>query len=140
MALFNRKKNKNSEAVIERPAADIAAEVLRPTVTATQRTEQLRPEDGADALAYQAIVRPHLTEKASRAGAFNKYVFRVAKGANKLEIKQAIQKLYKVHVEKVAVAYLPAKERRLGRQVGHKPGFKKAVVTLRAGNKIDLAA
>lgn len=92
-----------------------------------------------DAGAYQAVLGPHMTEKASLLGGLNKYVFKVSWGSNKLAIRDAIEKLYKVKVRKVAVQSMPAKERKLGRQVGYRPGFKKAVVTLAEGYKIDVA-
>ena len=132
MSLF--KKKKTAPAVPPPPAGGAAANpapaIAQPTATLPQ---------GEDARAYQIIQGPYQTEKAARQMAWNKYVFRVTKPANQPEIKRAIEKLYKVKVVKVSVLNMPAKERRLGRQIGMRPGFKKAIVTLRAGDKIDLA-
>lgn len=94
---------------------------------------------GEDARAYQVILAPHQTEKAGLMASLSKYVFRVGANSNKIEIRRAIEKLYKVKVDKVAVLKLPAKARRLGRTAGFRPGFKKAMVTLAAGHKIDAA-
>ncbi|PJE51386.1 MAG: 50S ribosomal protein L23 [Candidatus Yanofskybacteria bacterium CG10_big_fil_rev_8_21_14_0_10_36_16] len=71
-------------------------------------------------------------------GASNQYVFKVAKTSSKLEIKKSIEELYNVEVEKVNVVNLPAKKRRLGKQIGIRPGVKKAVVTLKSGSSIQL--
>ena len=66
------------------------------------------------------------------------YVFTVTKNANKIEIRRAIEKLYKVNVRKVRVVNLPSKFRQIGKYQGEKSGFKKAIVSLRAGQKIDI--
>ena len=72
----------------------------------------------------------------------NKYVFKVSFDANKTEIKKAIEKMYNVKVEKVNIIHIPGKKRRLGRiegwRKGLKRGFKKAIVTLRKGDKIEV--
>lgn len=68
----------------------------------------------------------------------NKYLFKVDKAANKLEIKQAIQDLFKVRVTKVTTQIVPGKMKRLGRYEGRRPDWKKALVTLAKGDKIEL--
>jgi large subunit ribosomal protein L23 len=68
----------------------------------------------------------------------NKYVFRVDKKANKLEIKRAIEELFKVKVEDVSTMMMPGKPKRLGRFEGKRPDWKKAVVKLRKGENIEL--
>lgn len=92
--------------------------------------------------AYQIIKEPHITEKASFLAEQNKYVFKVFKQANKVEVKKAVEVLYGVKVESVNMIHLAAKRRRLGRHEGWrqglKKGFKKAVVTLKQGDKIEL--
>jgi large subunit ribosomal protein L23 len=85
------------------------------------------------------IIRPIFTEKAVRMkDAENKYVFEVAKDANKPEIKKAIETLFKVHVEKVAVVNYKGKSRRLRRAIGKTKSFKKAIVTLKKGERIPI--
>jgi len=92
--------------------------------------------------AYQVIKEPHITEKANFLAEQNKYVFKVFKQANKVEVKKAVEALYGVKVERVHMIHLAAKRRRLGRHEGWrqglKKGFKKAVVTLKQGDKIEL--
>ncbi|HPV48830.1 MAG TPA: 50S ribosomal protein L23 [Smithellaceae bacterium] len=69
----------------------------------------------------------------------NKYHFQVDPRANKVQITQAVEKLFKVKVTDVRVATVPGKKKRLGRIVGQKSDWKKAIVTLAEGNHIDVA-
>lgn len=68
----------------------------------------------------------------------NKYVFKVDKKANKLEIKRAIEELFKVKVEDVSTMIMHGKPKRLGRFEGRRPDWKKAVVRLKKGETIEL--
>jgi large subunit ribosomal protein L23 len=68
----------------------------------------------------------------------NKYVFKVDKKANKLEIKRAIEELFKVNVEDVTTMTMHGKPKRLGRFEGRRPDWKKAVVRLKKGETIEL--
>ncbi len=68
----------------------------------------------------------------------NKYVFKVDKGANKLEIKRAIEELFKVRVEDVTTMMMHGKPKRLGRFEGRRPDWKKAIVRLKKGETIEL--
>lgn len=67
-----------------------------------------------------------------------KYLFLVTKNANKSEIKKVIEGVYKVKVNDVNIINTKPKRRRLGRTLGQKPGYKKAVVTLKSGQKLDI--
>lgn len=88
---------------------------------------------------YDVIVRPIVTEKSTdlldRSG---KYSFVVARDANKVEIADAIQKLFNVSVRDVRTMQYRGKERRVGRTIGRRASWKKAVVTLRAGDTIEI--
>ena len=68
----------------------------------------------------------------------NKYVFKVDKKANKLEIKRAIEEIFKVKVEDVSTMIMHGKPKRLGRFEGRRPDWKKAVVRLKKGETIEL--
>lgn len=88
---------------------------------------------------YEVIKRPIITEKFTRLKEKeNKYIFVVDKKANKQEVKQAIEELFKVKVEKVNTAIFPGKKRRLGVHEGYRPDWKKAIVTLKEGQRIEL--
>jgi large subunit ribosomal protein L23 len=84
------------------------------------------------------IKKPLITEKASNLGAFNQYVFLVADGATGPEVKKAIEAIYKVKVTTVRTINIPSKKIRLGRTPGIKPGYRKAIVTLKKGEKLDI--
>lgn len=87
-----------------------------------------------------AIIRTMLvTEKGTRLGGGNKYLFQVDRGANKLEIKQAVESVFKVGVVGVNTMTVKGKRRRERTvRYGRKPDWKKAIVTLKEGEKIDL--
>ena len=84
------------------------------------------------------VKNPIITEKATQISSLGKYLFLVDRQATKQEIKKVIKALYKVEVEDVNTINVKPKKRRLGRSTGVKPGFKKAVVTLKAGQKLDI--
>ena len=88
-------------------------------------------------LAAKVLKYPHITEKAINLGQENKYVFKVRQKANKNEIKKAIQELYGVGVERVNIINVSEKKRRVGRFEGFKSGYKKAIVQVREGDKIE---
>ena len=87
---------------------------------------------------YQVLRQPLITEKNTRLQAKGKYAFEVAEEANKNQIKQAVEKAFKVEVTAVNVMTVPGKTRRVGRRQVLTPSRKKAVVTLKPGDKIEL--
>ncbi len=84
------------------------------------------------------IIKPVVTEKSMNLLVDNKYTFIVDKRANKTEIKNAIQNIFDVKVEKVYTMNVKGKPKRLGRFEGRTPNRKKAIVTLKPGQKIRL--
>ena len=87
-----------------------------------------------------AVLRSLLrTEKGALQAQDNKYLFNVTKDANKIQIKRAVEEIYKVKVDSVNTQVMPGKLKRVRYQLGHTPDWKKAVVTLKDGQKIDLA-
>ena len=87
---------------------------------------------------FDIVLAPIITEKASGLVSQNQYQFKVLKNANKTLIKEAIEEIYGVKVEKVRTIKVPEKPRRLGRFFGKKPGYKKAIVTLKEGYSIEI--
>ncbi|MFH1759370.1 MAG: 50S ribosomal protein L23 [Patescibacteria group bacterium] len=84
------------------------------------------------------IKNPLITEKGTDMGVLGKYLFLVRNNATKPEIKKVIEGEYKVKVTDVNIINTKPKARRLGRTKGVKPGYKKAIVTLKAGQKLDI--
>ena len=87
---------------------------------------------------YEILLRPLITEKNTMLVEHNKYAFEVARDANKPQIKDAVEKAFKVKVASVNVMRVPGKMRRAGRRRGMTSPWKKAVVTLEPGDKIEL--
>ncbi|MBI3551941.1 MAG: 50S ribosomal protein L23 [Elusimicrobia bacterium] len=89
---------------------------------------------------YGTIVRPLLTERSTiMKEKHNQYVFETDPSATKPDIARAVEELFKVKVVSVRTMILPGKFRRYGRGGGYRPDWKKAVVTLKEGQKIDFA-
>jgi large subunit ribosomal protein L23 len=87
---------------------------------------------------YEILKRPLVTEKNAVLQSAGKYVFEVGTRANKMEIKDAVQTAFKVTVTGVNVMNVPGSSKRVGRRMAFSPAWKKAVVTLKPGDKIDL--
>lgn len=89
--------------------------------------------------AYTIIKRPLITEKSVGAAGEGKYVFEVDLNANKIEIADAVQKIFpKVSVVKVNTLRVKGKPKRMGRFTGRTPEWKKAYVTLKPGQRIEI--
>jgi len=85
------------------------------------------------------IISPTITEKATSLSEFNKIVFKVHKGASKNSIKKNIEKIFKVNVVKINTINLKGKTKIVRNKKTYKSGYKKAIVTLKKGQSIDLA-
>lgn len=88
--------------------------------------------------ASRFLLEPWITEKSHQEMAQNKYIFKVSKNSNKVSIKKSVEDLYKVTVLDVNVVNIHPKKRIYGRTKGFKSGFKKAIVKLKEGDKIEL--
>ena len=86
---------------------------------------------------YEIVKSPLITEKNTLMQEDNKYVFIVDKNANKIEIKKAVEDIFNVHVVKVNTSKIKGKLKRVRFQVGMTPERKKAIVTLKEGEKIE---
>jgi large subunit ribosomal protein L23 len=87
---------------------------------------------------YSVLRRPLITEKSNlMKEEFNQIAFEVDRRANKIEIKEAVKKLFNVHVVKVRTFTMLGKRKRVGRTEGRTSSWKKAIVTLKEGERID---
>ena len=89
--------------------------------------------------AYQVVLNPLVTEKATQMSEFNKMVFSVPLTANKFDIKASIEKIFDVKVKSVNTILLKGKVKRFKGILGRRTSTKKAIVTLEPGNTIDLS-
>lgn len=87
---------------------------------------------------YDTLVSLLRTEKGTELLPLNKYMFIVGMRANKIQVKEAVEQIYKVKVTKVNVLIAPGKAKRVRHQLGRTADWKKAIVTLKQGDKIDV--
>ena len=87
---------------------------------------------------YEILVRPLITEKSMKLVDEGKYTFEVKQGANKVEVKKAVEELFKVEVTAVNMMNTLRKKRRVGKYEGLRPAVQKAIVTLAEGQKLDV--
>jgi len=105
--------------------------------------DELKLHEVAGKTSRDIIIKPIITEKSVENAQQNKYTFKVASEANKIEIRKAIEDIFKVRVKKVTTCNMKGKRRirydRRGRHVGYSQNWKKAVVTLKEGDRIEIA-
>lgn len=90
-------------------------------------------------LSFDVLKEPYITEKATDLEKENKYIFKIFPEKNKIEVKKAIESLYKVKVVNVKIINIPRKKRRVGRRTeGWRKGYKKAIVRIKDGQKIEM--
>ncbi len=87
---------------------------------------------------YDILVRPLITEKSMKLVEEGKYTFEVKQGANKVEVKKAVEEVFKVEVTAVNMMNTQRKRRRVGKYEGLRPAVQKAIVTLAEGQKLDV--
>ena len=141
MSILDRIKGKNdgqkpktSKKKAEKKE-DVLNMVKEPASDAKEKTPVALKEDTGRA--HHILQNYHLSEKSNFLSTSGRYVFRVAKSANKLEVKKAIEKVYDVHVTGVNMVNTKGKLRRQGRITGRTSNWKKAYVTLKQGETIS---
>ncbi len=94
----------------------------------------------SDKALHEILVRPLLTERGTgNQEKYNQYLFEAAPDATKTDIKRAVETMFKVEVEQIRTMVVPGKFRRFGRGGGMRPDWKKAIVTVAKGQKIDFS-
>jgi len=134
--LFGKYSKKPSFAKSARQSAGGAKEgkeekVSEKTVESLKKSEPIKKNTGF-------LISPLTTEKAVSSQGINKYIFKVAPNANKIEISKEISREYNVKAVSVNIINVPRKARQVGRTRGFKSGYKKAVVTLAKGQSIEV--
>jgi large subunit ribosomal protein L23 len=138
MSIFDIFKRKKAPA---KSPADIQAGRERKTEKKAPVVAKVLAGKGkkTSSIAYKVLVSPHVTEKATELGEGNKYVFKVWPNANKIEIKKGVESLYGIDVVGVNIINIHRKKRRVGRRrEGWKKGYKKAIVEIKKGQKIEI--
>ncbi|MBU6415391.1 50S ribosomal protein L23 [Patescibacteria group bacterium] len=136
MALFDRftKKKSQPKRSERKASAKVAAESKEEKTAAISKS----PKKESVNYPIGVLTSHHVTEKSSLGNVLNKYTFRVARRANKIEVKKAVEGKYGVRVVRVNIINAKSKSVRLGRTEGRVPGFKKAIVTLAEGQTIQM--
>jgi large subunit ribosomal protein L23 len=129
------KAGKKPAVLKEKPVKKIVAKVAEAKKTEMQIPKVNKKKYIAD---HEILRSPHITEKATDATEDHKYIFKVGPEANKIEITKAIESNYGVEVLAVNIVNIHRKRRRIGRNEGWVKGFKKAIVTLKEGQKIEI--
>jgi len=88
-------------------------------------------------LAHDIIIKPVITEKSSALIELNKYTFEVHRSANKIQIRKAVEQIFKVKVLSVNTMNVPSKPKRMGAFLGKTRSWKKAIVALPEGQRIE---
>jgi len=118
------------------PASTEAKSSGKKTVKKTAKRAVKKTERKSDIPGI--LIQPILTEKSTVLAEKNQYTFKVVRSANKKEIEKAVERNYKVNVVSVKIISVPRKKRKLGRTPGWRKGFKKAIVRIEKGQKIEL--
>ena len=131
--IFKKKKESSKKEEKEDKKKTVKKTVKKTTPKKIVKTKKTTFEG----FAYRILKFPHITEKATILLQNNQYVFVVYNNVNKIEIRKAIESLYGVKVLKVRIIKVPKKRRRVGRAFGWKKGYKKAIVRIKEGQKIE---
>ena len=136
ITLFRRKKKDKWPSKAKKK--EIAEEKLKkPEEKKEKRTKKASDRS---ALPFSVLKESVISEKVTMLEGENKYVFKIFPGFNKNNVKRAIEEVYNVKVKKVNIIKMPGKKIRLGRTEGERPGYKKAIVTLSKGEKIEIVS
>jgi len=111
--------------------------------TETKKTESVVEKAPASKVksvgfAYEAIKEPRISEKATYLAEKNQYIFEVSPNYNKNEIAKSVEGIYGVNVLSVNIIKIPAKKRRMGKTQGYRKAFKKAIIKIKDGQKIEI--
>jgi large subunit ribosomal protein L23 len=116
---------------VEKPEKEIEKKEEIAKIPVTRKTKNAK-------FSYETIKQPHISEKASDLSENDQYIFEVSPNFNKNEIKNAVEGIYGVDVLSVNVIKIPSKRRRLGKTEGFRKAYKKAVVKIKNGQKIEI--
>jgi len=111
--------------------------VSAPKKSAT-KVKKAKPKKEDTGQAYRVLIKPLITEKGSYLSGYSQYIFAVAPQTNKIEVRKAIKKVYGVDPVKVNIMNVSGKQIRYGRTEGRTKSWKKAIITLPPGQKIEI--
>lgn len=127
MAIFSKKENTDqaTDQATDQVVLDAPTETTEPNMIDVVHSE----------LSNKGLIVPRISEKAGRMDSLNKYIFTVYGKLNKIEVRKAVEKMYGVKIDTVNMVQVAGKNRRFGKVLGRRSGFKKAIVTLKKDSK-----
>jgi len=147
MGLFNRSKKESTQPVEAKPAVSLppakkkAAEPKKSAIKSEDSSPKQKTTPvikGKTQVADRILIKPLVTEKAAEFSAVGKYIFVVNPKMNKIEVKKAVRQIYGVNPVRVNMTNVRGRQVRYGRVAGKTKSWKKAIVTLKAGDKIEI--
>lgn len=136
MGILDKLKKKKESVINQKPSSDNVLDMVKEQTEPKKDKKPVKLKESTGD-AYRILIRPQLSEKSSMLAHSGKYVFHVAPSANKPQVASAIERVYDVHVERVNIINLSGKARRYGRTTGRTINWKKAIVTLKEGERIE---
>ena len=137
--IFKNKKEQPKKKAVVKKEVKKDEKVQKEAVTlAPVQKKEVNKDKKSLSQVYDVVSKPHISEKATTLGENSQYTFDVYQGANKNRVKDAVQRIYNVDVLSVNIINIPGKRRRLGRSIGFKKGYKKAIVTIKKDQKIEI--
>ena len=131
---FFKKKPKPEKPKPEKPKP----EKVKPKKAKPEKVKEKKPAQKVSDLANKVLKFTHISEKATYLADKNQYVFRIFPRANKTEVKKVIEQIYGVNVVSVNIVSVCRKRRRLGKTLGWRKAYKKAIIKVKKTQKIEV--
>jgi large subunit ribosomal protein L23 len=139
MALLDFLKKKEEAEKAKKPEKVLSVKKSEKKSEEIKKDTAIKPKTGkVKEFSYEAVKQPHISEKGSYLAEKDQYIFKVSPGYNKKEVQNAVEGIYGVDVLSVNIVKIPAKKRRLGRTEGFRKAYKKAIVKIKNGQKIEI--
>lgn len=136
LPFLRKKKEKLRKPYFRREEKEKREKIKR--VPKEKKKGKVKKEVAKSSIAFKVLKEPIISEKETKLEEEGKYVFKIWPRAKKRDIKRAIEEIYGVHVKKINIIKIPGKKRKIGMEEGWKPGYKKAIATLKSGEKIEI--
>lgn len=144
--IFKRDKHRKAEQRLQRPSKGVLkraekskTEKSKPVKAVADKPASVKTTASKSDIASQTILNPLITEKTTLLSESGVYVFRISKRANKIMVKQSIKEMYGFQPKKISIINVSSKKRSSRGHAGRKSGYKKVMVYLQEGDKIEMA-
>jgi len=138
LKIFKKKKREKEKEVKEEKKEEVKEVIKQRKQEKKKESKKGKETEEVSEFPSLILKQPHITEKATNLAKNNQYVFEIFPSVNKTQVKKAVEELFGVEVLKVRIINVPPKKRRLGMIEGEKKGFKKAIVKIKEGQKIEI--